>query len=287
MSSISPKFPASWQPKMRANTRALLSDPRFSVRDFGPKGKWGMLSFSSPREALEASKQHARTENEKIWHGDPKWQGLGAQSLESLDAAGIAEHPLAAIRAANAALPHKQSRPGIIQPSIAGGAWSIPAVLAGLPLAARSRARTKLAPLTINLVCAWSASVSDEKLSPVFAKLGRALNDYTLAGGSVSLFLHYIGFLRAGPIDSIRGAIIRMRAPTADLAQLSLGCSVAAFRAVSGPLITALSDSRRDTIAIPQAIDNPIPASIYLGGRTSTGDIGPSLASTLEALAIR
>lgn len=123
--------------------------------------------------------------------------------------------------------------------------------------------------------------------SAIRAELGRALNDYTLAGGSVSLFLHYIGFLRAGPIDSIRGAIIRMRAPTADLAQLSLGCSVAAFRAVSGPLITALSDSRRDTIPVPQAIDNPLPASIYLGGRTETGDIGPSLTSTLEALAVR
>lgn len=272
---------------MRANTRALISDPRFSVQDFGPKGKWGLLSFTSPREMLECVKRHARTTNERAWTSDPEWCGLGSQSIADLDASGIPLHALEDIRAASATLPHKRSRPGAITPSVVGGSWSVPAVLAGLPLAARSRSRTKLAPLTINLVCTWSSSVSASDLASTFARLGRAINDYTLAGGAVTLHTHYLGFLHRAPIDSIKGLIIKMRVPTNDLAQLALACSPMAFRAACGPLVTAVSDGPRDSVRVPTESDNPIPASIYLGGRTSTGDIGANLAAALKALEVR
>lgn len=112
--------------------------------------------------------------------------------------------PLAAIRAANAALPHKQSRPGIIQPSIAGSAWSIPAVLAGLPLAARSRARTKLAPSQSTLSAPGRLALVTKSF-PRLCQARTSPKRLYPRGGSVSLFLHYIGFLRAGPVDGIRG----------------------------------------------------------------------------------
>lgn len=272
---------------MRANTQALIADPRFSVQDFGPKGRWAQLAFSSPREALECAKQHARTPNEIDWLDDPHWCGLGAQSAENLDQTGIAEHPLALLRSAVASLPRKHTKPGAIQPAIAGGVYSVPAVLAGLPLAARARLRTKLAPLTINLVCSWSASVTDETLAPVFAKLGRAINDYTLAGGVVSLTVYDIAELRQTPLPGLAGAIIKVRVPTNDLAQIALGCSNAASRAVYAPLQSALSLAPRDSLRVPPPSANPIPSSLYLGGRTTTGDISANLRSVFDALSLR
>lgn len=272
---------------MRENTQALISDPRFSVQDFGPKGKWGMLRFASPREMLECVIAHAWTDNERVQDRDPHWLGLGSQSLADLAKTGIPAHALAQIKQASAALPHKFSRPGIIQPAIAGGSWSIPAVLVGLPLAARSRARTKLAPLTINLVCAWSASVTETTLAPTFARLARAIHDYTLAGGAVTLTCHYLSHLTSYPIPGLSGAGVSIRIPANDLAQIALGCSVMANRVCAMRLRKALSTTPDDSMLPIEAPSNPIPASIYLGGRTETGDIGPSLASTLEALAIR
>ena len=84
------------------------------------------------------------------------------------------------------------------------------------------------------------------KLSSVFAKLGQALNDYPR--GRQCSFSHYIGFLRAGLLTA-SGAIIRMRAPTADLCAAFLRMQCRGLPRRQWPLVTALSDSRCDPIA--------------------------------------
>ena len=120
---------------MRANTRALLSDPHFSVRDFGLKGNGACFPFSREKPS-NAAKQHARTENEELWRSSPNGKA-GTQPLESLDASGIAEH-LAAIRPLMRPFPQTEL-PGIIQPSIAGGTWSIPSPSQPSPRSALTR----------------------------------------------------------------------------------------------------------------------------------------------------
>ena len=274
---------------MRDNTRQLRADPRFSVQDYGPKGQWGLMRFSSPRDMLAASVAYARTPNERWGTGEDsdgyyrRWKGLGEQDWRSLDSSGIAEHPLKLTREARARLPAPKARPGSVRPTVCGGYWSTPDVLSGRPLAARARVRDRLAPLTIRLVCSWSASVDSETLAPVFAKLGRALNDYTLAGGAVTLTIFLIGEARR-TTNGTRGLICECRVPANDLAQLSLGGSVTALRHLAGPLMTAYSEAASDSIPVPTEQENPIPNSLYLGGRTSTGDIAAQIEKVIKSL---
>ncbi len=272
---------------MRANTTALLADSRFSLIDT-PKGKWAIFRTQSPREMLDAAKAYSRTPNEQAWRGGgADWQGLGPeQDQDSLDSSGIPMRARNAMQSATAALVRKPSRPGQIRPSIVGGTWSVPAVLANLPLAARTRIRSKLPPLSIRIVCTWSASVRDSDLAPMFAKLARAIWDYTLAGGAVDLRAYGLGFARASSTGA-KGIILETRVPCSDVSQIALALSNVYFRAITGPLCTAFSESTQDSIRVPQSTDNPIPGSIYIGGRTSTGNIGPTLEKALEALAVR
>lgn len=270
---------------MRSNTQTLISDPRFSLVDT-PTGKWAKLSTINPREMLEFSRTLGRTTNERAWQSSgSKWQGLGLQSLASLDSTGIPEHARDAMNKAIAVLNRKPSRPGRIAPTMVGGTWSVPAVLANLPLAARSRLRTRLPPLRIHLVLAWSASVDEAALTPIFAKLARSIWDYTLSGGAVDLRVSCLGFARATSTKA-KGLIAESRVPCSDISQLALALSPAFFRAVTGPLMTAFSDSSSDSIMVPQPSDNPIPDSIYIGGRTRTGEL-PELSKVLDALSIR
>ena len=272
---------------MRANTRAILADPRFSVQDFASKGKWGIFKFQNPREAHAAAVQYARTPNEHSGLSDTRWAGLGSQTIESFDSSGIAEHPLSLMRAASAAMARKTSRPGKIQPAITGGSWSVPAVLAGLPLAANARARTKLPPLMINLALSYSASVRDETLAPIFAKLARGLWDYTLAGGAVIITNHSAVRIHRSETGAV-GCIVQCRVPTNDLAQFSLGLSSAFFRTIGSKLAKAFSDYPSDPMPVAEPESTPFPpGTIFLGGRTATGDIGANLSAVLAALAIR
>ena len=265
---------------MRTNTKALTTDPRFS-----PREDWGVLKFQNPREAHRASVEWARTPNEENWAGD-EWIGLGQQTKSDFDASGIALKPRNLMKAAIANLVRKPTKAGKSAPALVGGAWNTPAVLAGLPLAAIARQRTKLPPLRIGLAISYSASVRDETLAPIFAKLSRAIWDYTLAGGSVDLTVYACGKLRRSSLG-LKGLIVECRVPTQDIAQLSLGLSSVFFRAVAGPLMTAASCAEDDSIRIPDPSEIPLPpGTIFMGGRTHTGDIGASLDATLKALKI-
>ena len=277
---------------MRANTAAILADSRCSIGEFTTKArptphKWAHIRTQTPREMLALSAQHARSDNERAWGGSgTEWQGLGSQSVESLDASGIAEHARDALKNASATLSRAPNKPGKVQPAIVGGSWSVPAVLANLPLAARARVRNRLPPVNLKIVLAWSASVSDETVTPVFAKLSHAIWAYTLAGGAVDLRVYALGFLCRSSVGA-KGLIAESRVPAADISQLALGLSAPYFRAITGPLCTALSDEESDSIMVPQESDNPIPGSIYIGGRTASGDIAKSLAGAFEALKIK
>jgi len=277
---------------MRANTAAILADSRCAIGEFTTKArptphKWAHIRTQTPREMLALTAQHARSDNERAWpRGGTDWQGLGSQTPESLDASGIAEHARDALKNATAVLSRTPSRPGKVQPAIVGGSWSVPAVLANLPLAARARVRNRLPPVSLKLVLTWSASVDQNALTQTFAKLSHAIWAYTLAGGAVDLRVYALGFLHRSSVGAV-GLIAESRVPATDISQLALGLSAPYFRAITGPLCTALSDEAQDSIMVPKESDNPIPGSIYIGGRTASGDIAKSLAGALEALKIK
>lgn len=272
---------------MRVNTQALTSDPRFSFVETPKQGKWGKLKFQNPREAHKAAVAWARTGNEQVWQSSGfNWQGLGAQPRDDFDACGIAQKPRDLMKNATATLVRKPSRAGKSAPAITGGTWSVPAVLANLPLAAIARQRTKLPPVNLRLALTWSSSVRDETLAPTFAKLARSIWDYTLAGGAVTLTVYGCGKVRSST-SGAKGLIVECRVPATDIAQLSLGLSVVFLRTIAGPLCTAFSGYPSDNILVPDPSEIPLPAgTIYIGGRTRSGDIGSNLDDALKTLQV-
>src|SRR3954470_13259847 len=121
---------------MRANTSAIQDLPGFSIIEHPKMGKWARVQFSSVRASHDASREFARTKNERAWSSaGSDWQGLGEQSLADFDRSGIAQKPLALVQSASAKMPKKATRMANPHAAMTGGYWDTPSVLAGLPLA--------------------------------------------------------------------------------------------------------------------------------------------------------
>lgn len=267
---------------MRANTQALMSDPRFTIRETPKDGKWAFFSANSPREMHLAAMKYARTENETSWCKS-RWAGLNTQSFDDFDSTGIATHARDSMKKATATLVRKPSRAGKTAPAITGGTWSTPAVLANLPLAAIARQRTKLPPVRLDLLCSWSGSVDADRLTTHFAKLARSIWDYTLAGGAVTLTVHSISKANRAK-DGIVNFCASTRIPVTDIAQLALALSPVFMRAVCFPLGCAYSEAPRDSLHVPP--ERPIPGAVFIGGYTRDGNIGAALADSLKQLQV-
>ena len=249
---------------MRANTSALHAFPGLSIieatqegnnryfNSFSKGAKWAKFVFPSVRACHEFARKHARTDNERwgLQSGNASWNGLGEQSIADFDATGVATHPRDLLLAASAKLPERRTRLAEPRAAVTGGFWDTPSVLANLPLSARTRHRTKLTPKTIRIAMSFSASVNPEHMAVQVARIAHAVRAYTLAGGAVDIRVAYMGGARQSSLGCV-GSVWESHVNASDLAELSLGLSVAMFRAVCGPLMTAFSESSSDGISVP------------------------------------
>jgi hypothetical protein len=157
--------------------------PEFS---FDAVKRIGWLKFRSVAHAIAFQATHCPRDGHEPRPFNAHY-GLGAQTFNDYLKSHNATHALALTRKAIAEMKapvRTFSRPVA---TITGGHWDVPSVLANLPLAARARVRTKLAPINLHFVT-WYGSISD--IAPIFplaARLAQAINTYTIAGGIVTL----------------------------------------------------------------------------------------------------
>ena len=251
---------------MRANTQALISLPNYSEFDETPSRKWALLQFPSIETLLAHSVAHARTDNELLNAlDDPHFTGIYPQTRTDLEKTSLAKTALAELEKARASFPQKHTRPGDFRATVTGGFWDTPSVIAGLPLAARSRTRSKLPPKDIRIALSLSASVETKDVYKVSAQIVRAIHEYILAGGVVNLTVYHTAQFEKKSSRGTIGAAVCARVNTANLASLALAISPTMTRLVTGPLITALSDAQGDGRYPPEK--SPVPGVLYLGGR--------------------
>lgn len=258
---------------MRPNTAALVKLPEYSTPN-GIDGKpYSLILCNSTQHAQQLTIDHARTENEKgcSWHV-PSFIGLKNQTIQEFDQTKKATYPLQCLESALARLDQKTTRPGGQRMAVTGGFWDTPSVIAALPLSARTRVRTKLPPKNIRIFIVYSGGVSSETMAPLTARIAKALWQYTLAGGAVSLTV------QTG--SAIRGqtgrAVIETRVNTSDVSALALALSPVFMRSISAALLCALSDKPSDSLPI---LRDPITPGVYF-----LSDIGPGITKVAEKI---
>ena len=247
---------------MRDNTAAILAHPGFSL--FTHKSeKWAKLAFPSIRACHEFAKKHARKPDVTGWFHSESWCGLETQSFADFDQTGIATYIRDLVSSTESKMPHRLTRLAEPRAAITGGYWDTPAVLAGIPLAARQRVRAKLPPKSVRLAFFMSAGLNSTEMSKLTAKITRAIWEYTLAGGAVDLKVAYIGLSRATSTGA-KGIAIETAVNVSDIAAVALSLSPAMYRTICGPLQTAFSEYDQDPISPPQYC--PLPGYLWIGG---------------------
>lgn len=199
-----------------------------------PGGTVDYKFFPSPSAMLAWVNAHDETRQCSIdmANNGERWCGLGGQSIENLLSTGKGENSLRAFSRAQAKLEAEFRALDRPQPAIAGGAWVIPSVLAGNPMSARMKPRTRLPHKDFRFMLQVSAFTHQEDLSAVMAKIARAAWDYTLAGGTVSLTMFYVYGYRHKGEKGEEGLCIEMQIPLNDSSALALALSCAVYRPV-------------------------------------------------------
>jgi hypothetical protein len=263
---------------MRANTLAIRQAPEYSCHE-GTQ----TVTFRSPSHALAFMREHASTYNERRDDIDEKsslsWYGLGAQqSLREFYDTG--RHNLMADLALKTAatMPAARKVAGRARPAVTGGAWNVPAVIIGLPVAARIRPRTRLAPIHLHFIT-FMGSVSDAmSIIPAAVKLARAMNAYALAGGQV---LAKVTAIALHDADGIARSASTVHFSATDLASTVLALSPAFHRGVQIPMRQAMSVRNHDSLRRPV---NWFPNSYDL--TSNAGAIAKQFEAACEALKI-
>lgn len=270
---------------MRENTQALRADSAFSVITGTDGLKWGKLVCSSPRDAHNFARKYARTPNESQWTTYPRWIGLDTQAFPDFEETGIAHYPRSQVEASKADLPASSFRPSQSRAAVTGALWDVPAVLANIPLAARTRVRTKIAPVNLKISFAYSGMIDEKEITPRIAKLARAIWGYTMKGGAVTLTVYNTclfsgNYGKLFPSD-IKGLIVETKVNAADVAALALATSPAFFRSIAAPLQSACSLQNGDML-YPH--ETPLPGVIQASGISQR--IHEALDKAIEALRI-
>lgn len=191
----------------------------------------GWLKFRSPAHAIAFQSQYAPLRDGQDTASD--WTGLVGQSFSDYLESRVAKHALSLTRKAFSAIqdPRKTfSRPIA---SITGGYWSVPDVVQNIPLAARMRVRTKLAPVNLHFVT-WYGSISD--IAPIFplaARLAHAIHAYTMAGGAVTLRVTAIADADDSQFTKVASSV---SVPTSSLAEIATALSPTFHRCSQIPL---------------------------------------------------
>lgn len=240
--------------------------------------KYYLMHFPSVRAAHIAAKEYIR-HDACSWTSSPKWVGLPTQTIENWDSTGNCPEITNGVKAAIANLPEIRNRPGHIRPSVAGGYFCTPDVIAGIPTSARIRIRSKLQPINLRLAFSLGAGVDSEDMAPLSAKISRAIWNYTQAGGVVTLRVYKISTFSGISPDGYYGAVIETNVDCTDIAAVALALSPAFSRGITAPLSAALSPVKSDGLPVTQ--DRILGSGVYY----ITGPHGEAIRALENALA--
>lgn len=179
-----------------------------------------------------------------------KWSGLGAQTADNVIETGLVDAAVETFKTAKASFQPPLIRGGFVQ-AVQGPAFNIGRIIEGHPLCALNRPRAKLPPLNLNIVLSISWRIAAEEVAASLVQIIRAAWQYKLAGGIVSLTLHYCSGFSA-PHLGCSGLLMSIRVPLANQGQLASVCSIQFFRAFYLPFAKALSGKHDDSLPLVQ-----------------------------------
>lgn len=193
----------------------------------------GWLRFPSVSAAIAFHEQFARG----IAHSEPaagdEWCGLGNQSFADYLKTRTASRPLELTRKAKGSMQEPRKTMNKPVAAVTGAVWNVPAVILNLPLAARARVRTKLAPIHLHFVT-WYGSISDiDPIFPLAAKLANAINSYIIAGGVCTLRVTAIA---EADDSTFRNVASSVNVNTSSLAEIATALSPTFHRVTQIPL---------------------------------------------------
>jgi len=200
----------------------------------------------SPKDLLNLAENNTDAKTRRA--GSESWCGLGSQSIREFFSDGYSTEALSQFSESLAQVQAQKALGGRLTPSVAGGAWVIPLVLQSHPMASRIRPREKLVPLNIRLRIGAMAMTSSGDITTNGAKVARALWDYALAGGIVSLTsIHVHGYYKQSNRGTY-GCLIETRIPLSSESDIALACTTPLYRAAAIPLMQALSPVDHDSL---------------------------------------
>lgn len=203
------------------------------------------FEFTSPQEFLSfVAEESPRGLARNNYHDG--WAGIQGQTPQQFASQGYSNRSLSLFREAQAKLASTPILGSNLHPTVAGGAWIVPLVLQSHPMPARMKKREKLPPMNLTIRLDPIAHNDESILAKNLAQITRALWDYQLAGGVVSLTTfttyNYHGTSNRGT----RGFLFRCNVPITSESSLSLGCSVPFVRVMSFALGGELSPRGHD-----------------------------------------
>lgn len=212
----------------------VRAQPEYFIDD---EKRIGWLKFPSVASAIAFHTKFARNVGQgadmSLSSMGKEWHGLGKQTLGQYLDSRVAQHALDLTLAARAAMQQPQMTYSRPTAAITGAVWDVPSVIQNLPLAARRRVRTKLAPINLHFVT-WYGSISD--IGPVFllaARLACAINAYTIAGGVVTLRVTAIA---EGDDSTYARVASSVNVQTSSLAEIATALSPTFHRVTQIPL---------------------------------------------------
>ena len=214
-------------------------------------GNTDHMLLSSPAEALNLLTQFGKDRAENHWVSNgPQWTGLGSQSFSDFCTQGYSTEALRSFNLASAKLRAEHRIGGGIRPAVAGGAWVMPLVINSNPMPARQKIRAKLAPINLKLEITFHGGTDAQNIAKIGAALSRALWDYQMAGGAVSLTLAvWCGYDQRSEHKS-RSAFVECRIPLVSESAIATVFSPVFYRACLFPLCDVLSTSGHDAMRV-------------------------------------
>jgi hypothetical protein len=167
-----------------------------------------------------------------------EWAGLepDEKPLKILQT-GVCRSAVAAFQQARANLVASY-QPGQMQLSPVGSAYSVGRYLQGHPRCALRRPKTKLAPRHIEIATRLAASVTPENFTYTITAIALAVWDYHLAGGVVTLTVHYFcGYFKPNPRTGGKGFLLTLPLPIEDPTTVATFASVQFARAIRIPIL--------------------------------------------------
>lgn len=181
-----------------------------------------------------------------------RFSGIG-QSGDDVLRAGFYTQAFEEFKRAEAKLEADRFQPGLLRPMVAGGAWIVPLVLAGNPMPARIRERSKLPPKNLELCVNVVHYIKWQDITASMARIARAAWDYVQAGGTVSLTVHYI-YQFTKPQDGHEGFLASIKVPLTNQASFASACSAQEFRGIGIAVARALSGYRDDSLPLGRLV---------------------------------